>query len=192
MDFKNRFNQKYKDNPNVFGTRPMPVLEKALEYISGGTALDLGVGNGRNALYLLSKNFDVTGVDMSEEGIELLRKRVPEGSKLKLVVSSVLDFETDKKFDLVCAIGLLHFLNIEDINKLIIKMKELTKDDGINVIAARMTQNLRQDLLLVFKPNELKNFYMEGDWEIKEYQEMDRGRAKLASLIVQKQETRIP
>ena len=186
MDFKNRFNQKYKDNPNVFGTRPMPVLEKALEYISGGTALDLGVGNGRNALYLLSKDFDVTGVDMSEEGIELLRNRVPEGSKLKLIVSSVLDFETDEKFDLICAVGLFHFLNIEDINNLIIKMKRLTKNGGINVIATRMTQNLRQDLPHVFKPNELKNFYVETGWEIKEYQETDRGRTTIASLIAQK------
>lgn len=186
MDFKNRFDQKYKDNPNVFSGSPMPVLEKALKYISGGTALDLGVGNGRNAIYLLSKNFDVTGVDMSEEGIELLRNRVPEGSKLKLIVSSVLDFETDEKFDLVCAIGLLHFLNVEDINKLIVKIKKLTRDGGINVIAVRMTQNFRQDLPHIFEPNELKNFYVEAGWGIKEYQEMDRRRTKIASLIARK------
>ncbi len=57
MPFKNRFDQKYKDSPDTFGTKPMPILEKALEHIHTGKALDLGVGNGRNTLYLLSKSF---------------------------------------------------------------------------------------------------------------------------------------
>jgi len=186
MDFKSRFNQKYKDTPNVFGSSPMPVLEQALKYISVGTALDLGVGNGRNTLYLLSKSFEVTGVDMSEEGIKLLKDRVPEGAKLKLIVSNVLDFKTDEKFDLICAVGLLHFLNIEDINRLIVNMKKLTKDGGINVIAVRMNQNLRQDLPHIFKSNELKELYTGEGWEIKEYQEMDRRNSRVASLIAQK------
>ena len=71
VDFKNRFNQKYKDIPSVFGTQPMPIIKEALKYVSEGDALDLGVGNGRNTIFLLSKNFNVTGVDMSKEGISL-------------------------------------------------------------------------------------------------------------------------
>jgi len=186
MNFKNRFNQKYKETPNVFGTQPMPVLKKALNYISNGTALDLGVGNGRNTLYLLSKNFVVTGVDMSKEGIELIKNRIPAGSNIKLTVGNVLDFKSDEKFDLVCAIGLLHFLDIEDINTLIIKMKKLTKVGGINVIAARMAQNLRQDLPHIFSPNELKDFYKEEGWEIKEYSETDGKNARITSIIAMK------
>ena len=186
MDFKNRFNQKYRDTPNIFGGRPMPVLEKALKYVSSGAALDLGVGNGRNTLYLLSESFDVTGVDMSEEGIRVLKSRVPEKSRLKLIVSDVLSFETNEKFDLICAIGLLHFLNIKDINLLIKKMKSITKKNGVNVIAARMTQNLRQDLPHIFKSGELENFYKDKEWEIKEYEESDRRNSKITSLIAQK------
>ncbi len=186
IDFKNRFNQKYKYTPNVFGVQPMPVLKKALNYISSGTALDLGVGNGRNSLYLLSKNFIVTGVDMSKEGIELLKNRLPAESNIKLIVGNVLDFESDEKFDLVCAIGLLHFLNIEDVNALIVKMKKFTKNGGMNVIAARMAQNLRQDLPHIFSPNELKNFYKGKGWEIKEYSETDGKNARIASIIAMK------
>jgi len=186
MDFQNRFDQKYRDNPNVFGQSPMPILEKAIDYVSSGKALDLGVGNGRNATYLLSKSFEVTGVDVSEEGIRILRQKFPHDSKIKLIVADVLNFETKEKYNLVCAIGLLHFLKLEDIKKLITKMKKFTQNGGINVIGARMTQNYRQDLPYIFKHNELKRFYTKSDWAIKNYEEIDRGHSKIATLIAQK------
>jgi len=164
----------------------MPVLEKALRYVSSGKALDLGVGNGRNAAFLLSKSFEVTGIDISEEGIKILKQKFPDNDKLKLRVINAVDFETSEKYDLVYAIGLLHFLKFEEIKKLIEKMKRFTKKGGINVIGAKMTQNYRGDLPYVFGHDELKDFYEKDGWEIKEDEEIDRGHSKLATLIAQK------
>jgi len=186
MSFKDRFDLKYKCMPEVFGAKPMPVLEKALDYIQSGKALDLGVGNGRNTIYLLSKSFEVTGVDASKEGIKILRERVPNDSKLILKVSDVSQFETKEKFDLVLAAGLLHFLNTKDVKLLINKMKVWTKQGGLNVIAVRMVQNFRQDLPHIFEHNELKEFYQNKDWAIMEYREGIARKAKVASLIARK------
>jgi len=188
MDIKNRFNQKYKDNPQSFGNKVMPILEKATEYVSHGDVLDLGVGNGRNSLYLLSKSYKITGVDLSEEGIKILRERSNNNPNLKLIVGDVTKFNSTKKFDIVLAIGLLHFLDIENIKKLIANMKKLTKTGGINVIATRMTQNLREDLPHIFRHNELKGFYDQDGWDILEYEEYNRGWAKLATIIAKKHE----
>jgi len=186
MTFKQRFDQKYKSDPNLFGREPMPVLKEALKYVSGGKALDLGVGNGRNALYLLDNGFEVTGVDISEEGIKSLKQNLPEHAKIKLSVSDVADYETDEKFDLICAVGLLHFFDIQNIKKLIKKMKDYTKMGGINVIGAKMTQNFRNDLPYVFKHKELKRFYTGKDWKIKYYKEIKRYRSKVATIIALK------
>jgi len=57
---------------------------------------------------------------------------------------------------------------------------------GINVIAARMVQNLRQDLPHIFSPNELRNYYEDNDWQIEEYEEIERGERKIALLIARK------
>ena len=187
MSFENRFNLKYKYSPDIFGVKPMPVLEKALDYIQSGKALDLGVGNGRNTIYLLSKSFEVTGVDISKEGMKVLKERVPDNSKLTLKVSDVSQFETKEKFDLVLAVGLLHFLNTKYVNSLIGKMKGWTKQGGLNVIAVRMVQNFRQDLPHVFEHNELKGFYENKDWAIMEYREGIAKKAKVASLIARKE-----
>jgi tellurite methyltransferase len=186
MRFKERFNQKYKNTPGVFGRPPMPILKKALEIVPDGKALDLGVGNGRNALYLLEKGFKVTGVDMSEEGIKLLKQRVPDDAEIKLVVEDVTKFETEEKFDLVCAVGLLHFLEVEKIKKLVQKMKNFTNPSGVNVIGAKMTQNFVGDLPHVFKHNELKEMYQEEGWEIYWYKELSRPRGKVATIIAKK------
>jgi len=164
----------------------MPIVEKAVKYVPEGSVLELGVGNGRNTLYLLSKSFKVTGVDLSEEGINILKERSGNNPNLKLIVSNVMEFETDKKFDMILAIGLLHFLDQEDIKKLIIKMKHLTRSEGINVIATRMTQNMRNDLPHVFKQNELKAFYQQSGWDILKYTEYDRKHTKIATVISKK------
>ncbi|MCK4588557.1 methyltransferase domain-containing protein [Candidatus Woesebacteria bacterium] len=186
VDFNNIFNEKYKTSPKLFGKEPVPVVKRALTYIDKGKALELGVGNGRNTLYLLENSFKVTGVDMSEEGIKILKERAGGNQSLKLVVSNVLEFETTEKFDLVLAIGLLHFLKKDKINFLVKKMKNWTARGGYNVVATRMVQNLRQNLPHIFSPNELKKCYEDDDWQIEEYEEIERGERKIASLIARK------
>lgn len=186
MSFKNRFDEKYKTTPRLFGGEPMPLVKKVLKYTSGGKALELGVGNGRNTLFLLSNSFEVTGVDISEEGIGILRERAKGDSNLNLIVSDVLEFESTEKFDLVLAIGLLHFLEKESIDSLVNKMKKWTTKGGLNVIATRMVQNNRRDLPHIFVNNELKNYYQNKDWKIEEYDEIEKGERKLASLIARK------
>jgi len=186
MDFKNRFNEKYKTTPKLFGGEPMPVVKKVLIHVNKGKALELGVGNGRNTLFLLENSFEVTGVDMSEEGIKILEERSGKNSNLNLVVSNVLEFETTEKFDLVLAIGLLHFLEKDKISLLIEKIKKWTAPGGFNVIATKMVQNFRQDLPHIFSPNELKKYYEDSGWQIEEYEEIARGERKIASLIARK------
>jgi len=186
MDFKDIFNEKYKASPKLFGKEPMPVVKKALTYIDKGKVLELGVGNGRNTLYLLANSFKVTGVDMSEEGIKILKERVGVNPNLKLVVSNVLEFETTEKFNLVLAIGLLHFLEKEKINFLVKKMKEWTASGGFNVIATKMVQNPSQNLPHIFSPNELKGYYEDSNWQIEEYDEIEHGERIIASLIARK------
>lgn len=188
MNFKSRFNQKYKQMPGTFGGDPSEMLRDALKHISTGkSALDLGAGNGRNVFYLLSNGFEVTGVDISKEGLELIKERAEDKSKINLVVSDVTDFDTDEKFDLVTATGLLHFLQKDQIDKVISNMQKFTKSGGVNVIGAKMQQNYRGDLPHVFEPDELRSYYDNGSWKIIEYSEKARRKpAEIATIIAKK------
>jgi SAM-dependent methyltransferase len=48
---------------------PLPLLVDAVAAMRPGTALDAGMGLGRNALYLASRGWTVTGYDFSREAI---------------------------------------------------------------------------------------------------------------------------
>ena len=170
-DFSNLFNQKYKGNRDSFGLDPLPVVKESLKYISSGDVLDLGVGNGRNTLYLLSKSFNVTGVDSSEEGIKILKNKVGENPNLEIILTDVMKFEPTKKYDFILAMGLLHFLTEEQGLSLISKIQNWTKNGGINVIGAKMNQNIANNLPHIFKHNELKGYYEKENWFIKFYEE---------------------
>lgn len=170
-DFSGRFNQKYRSNHDVFGDTVLSVVKDAMKYASSGEALDLGAGNGRNTLFLISQSFKVTSVDTSEEGLNILKERVKEKEKLETVLSDVREFETDKKYDIIIATGLLHFLSKEGGVGLIKKIQRWTKRDGVNVLGAKMFQNMRGDLPHIFEHNELRQYYETKEWDIKYYSE---------------------
>lgn len=53
----------------------VPVIPSALVLettanLTAGTALDIGMGNGRNAVYLARKGWKVTGIDVSREAVK--------------------------------------------------------------------------------------------------------------------------
>lgn len=77
---------------------------------SAGRALDLGCGAGRGTLRLLSRGLSVTAVDMSAEGLEFLRERLPLHAPATLVCSTFADLELKEQYDVVVACCSLFFL----------------------------------------------------------------------------------
>ena len=65
--------------PKKYNTNPVhsEVLE-AVGMVPAGKALDLGCGQGRNALFLAQYGFDVTAVDQNELALEILQSIVAE------------------------------------------------------------------------------------------------------------------
>ena len=53
------------DNQN-FNRKPNALLAQAIEGLPPGKALDVGVGEGRNAICLAKRGWDVTGIDRAE------------------------------------------------------------------------------------------------------------------------------
>ena len=49
-----------------------------MQTVKPGKALDLGCGQGRNALFLVQQGFDVTAVDQNELALEILQSIVEQ------------------------------------------------------------------------------------------------------------------
>jgi 2-polyprenyl-3-methyl-5-hydroxy-6-metoxy-1,4-benzoquinol methylase len=79
------WNDTYRQ-PGGFNHEPNRFLMNSVRGRAPGMALDLGMGQGRNALYLATKGWKVTGVDISDEGVRLAREAA---TKQKLAVDAI-------------------------------------------------------------------------------------------------------
>ena len=89
---KPRFNVK----PNVF-------LVEVAKGRRPGTALDVGMGQGRNAIWLAQQGWDVTGFDPADKAVALAVENAAKlGVKLKTEIKRSEDFDFgDRRWDLI-------------------------------------------------------------------------------------------
>ena len=68
------FNNIYKSANPGHAADPNALLVSTVDGRKPGRALDIGMGQGRNTVFLALKGWDVTGFDMSDEGIAAARR----------------------------------------------------------------------------------------------------------------------
>lgn len=91
---KEFWDKKYAEEEYVYGKVPAKFLVENLEYLpSQGKALDLGMGEGRNAVFLARKGFTVTGVDISKVAVQKAKQLADEFDvRINTVVENVDDY----------------------------------------------------------------------------------------------------
>jgi SAM-dependent methyltransferase len=67
------WNATFRGEGTGFNKEPNHLLVETVAKLRPGTALDVAMGQGRNAIYLASRGWKVTGVDFSDEGVRLAR-----------------------------------------------------------------------------------------------------------------------
>ena len=89
---KSDWDARYSAKDLVWGRDPNRFVAEALADAEPGRALDLACGEGRNAIWLASLGWQVTGVDFSDVAIERARKLA--GSRSVQVDFRVADVST--------------------------------------------------------------------------------------------------
>ncbi|MEA3502522.1 MAG: class I SAM-dependent methyltransferase, partial [Actinomycetota bacterium] len=69
-DMRSLWDARYEEKGALWGAEPNQFLAEIAVDLEPGTALDLGCGQGRNSLWLASRGFTVTGLDLSPVAIE--------------------------------------------------------------------------------------------------------------------------
>ena len=129
-DSKSEWDQKFLSEKYIFGKAPAKFLKENVHLISKRSrVLDLGMGEGRNAVFLASKGHQVVGIDISSIAIEKANALAREHStEIKSVVASLDDYQIkDRSFDVI-----LSFYYVD--RKLINKMKKWVKTWRIDIL----------------------------------------------------------
>jgi ubiquinone/menaquinone biosynthesis C-methylase UbiE len=80
-------------------------------FSKSGKALDLGCGDGRNAIFLANEGYEVTGLEITEEIIQSLQKKFPTLS-FATGTGSDTKCESDQ-FDLIVAWHAIYYMGID-------------------------------------------------------------------------------
>ena len=72
----------------IFTEQPNALLVSAIQGRKPGRALDFGMGQGRNAVFLAQQGWDVTGFDPAEEAVRIANKNAASvGVKIRAIVA---------------------------------------------------------------------------------------------------------
>ncbi|MFC3878543.1 class I SAM-dependent methyltransferase [Algoriphagus namhaensis] len=101
---------KYYQTENLFGEPYPELIEFFAGYPRKGNVLDLGCGQGRDAISLARLGYDVTGIDNSLVGIDQMNRIAKtENLNLKGLVEDIYAFDNFKGFDFVLLDSMFHF-----------------------------------------------------------------------------------
>jgi tellurite methyltransferase len=152
-----------------FGDASQEILDLIPLLPLGAKVLDLGCGDGRNAIPLARAGFTVTAIDLSEAGIRKLNTlSVREKLTIHCSVADMTRFEYPEGYDLIISHGCLHFVERRQWEEMIGQFKIHTAPFGFNVItvftdAISVSPDLAPLCVGLFREGELFERY--SGWE---------------------------
>lgn len=169
------YDEGYAVCPCFWGRQPgslMHELERYLPDVLGLRVLDVGCGEGKNAIFLAQRGAFVQAYDVSEHAIQNAKKAWSDHSNIFWKIADIRSMTfSGQEFDAVIAYGLFHCLSdLEEVSQTVVKLQNVTRPGGFHVVC---TFNDRyQDLDLAhpgFSPVLLSHqFYLQSynDWTI--------------------------
>lgn len=119
------WNETYRQSVG-FNHQPNRLLVETVRGVAPGAALDLMMGQGRNALYLASQGWKVTGIDIADEGLRLAR----EAAEQQHVALDAVQVDVDKYDFGVARWDLITMIYAGSSTKMIERLKPSIKPGG--------------------------------------------------------------
>lgn len=139
--------------------------------------LDIGCGEGKDAVFFARNGYLVTAIDIAEPGIEKTKRLA---DKIKVPVNAykvnLLDYRLDTSYDILFSNGVLHYLRPELRQEIFSNYQQQTSIGGIHVLTAFVSKPFipappeKESNAHNWISGELLSFYK--NWLIKESSEI--------------------
>lgn len=142
--------------------------------------LDIGCGEGKDAVFLAKNGYNVTAFDISETGIQKAKNLADiHGVKVDFFKADIKDFRVETDYDIIFSSGVFHYIPLNLRQSVTNNLKEHTKIGGLNVINVFVgkpfispapdmeKEELQTD---IWKSGELFTYYY--DWLLHKTEEM--------------------
>jgi SAM-dependent methyltransferase len=157
----------YRTEPNAFLIYAIERIQRERLLPGKAAALDLAMGDGRNALVLAEKGLEVTGLDISRVALEKARAKAAEKKlHLEALQQDLFAYDFGKgKWDLITIIYFNPALQIFE------QLKTGVKPGGLMIIEGQGSEHTGEGPppATRFRPNQLLQAF--ADWRILYYED---------------------
>ncbi len=176
MKKESPYDPKYADQEFYWGKEPSAMCDRVVEIIGPGAdscpkLLDLGCGEGRNAIYFAQHGFEVVGLDLSLPGLGKTRRYAEEvGAHVETIHADIVNYELEDTYDVIFSTGTLQYLPPEVRSPRFQSYKDCTSPNGINALSVFVEKPFiprapdAEATAYPYKSGELMSYYW--DWEI--------------------------
>ena len=176
MGAQNPYDQRYAAPGYYWGHKPSAMCDRVIALLrerlpDHPRLIDLGCGEGRNAVYLAQHGFDVVGMDLSAVGLEKAAAYARQvGVALRLVQGDIVTYALDESYDVVFSSGALHYLPPEVRAARYADYRAHTRPGGLNALSVFVHKPFippapdAEATAHHYRSGELLGYYW--DWEI--------------------------
>jgi len=162
-----QWNSIYAGSDYYYGADPGPVARRAVRYHrplcpQGGSALDIGCGEGQDLAFLAGCGYHASGLDFTEHGVQkALRLLDARNLQAAVLRTDLRNYEPTRPFDLVLAVNSLQFLG-EDAGACLDRVIQTVAPGGVlglSLFAREEHEDeLRQGIFFTTLPSLLARF----------------------------------
>lgn len=165
-----------KDDVMTFSVEPNRTIRE-FEYLlkKQSNILEVGCGEGQNALYLAKQGYcNIDAFDLSESGIEKLKRLCKiNGVSINAFVQDLNAYRFDKKYDWIMSFATLCFVRKGEWKTFLRRAKDSTNAGGVHIMhtftdTVPASADIAPFAVGLAKDGELKELY--SDWEILQFQ----------------------
>ncbi len=132
------YDKRYDTEEYYWGLRPNDIcydIMKILPPVKPYRVLDIGCGEGKDAVFFAKCGYDVTAFDISEQGIEKAKRlaRYNE-TEVRFFRADLFDYRPDTEYDIIFSSGVLHVIKKAERKEFFDSLKAHTTDIGINAL----------------------------------------------------------
>ena len=180
VSIRTNYEKWYEGDDYYWGTEPGSFLDELISLCppsEGKKVLDIGCGEGKDAVYMAEKGYDVSAFDLTENGIrKTIALAQTKDVKINAYVDDINTFDLSKQYDIIYSTGTVQYLFDENKEEFFKKLEKITKPDGIvfiNVFVEKSFLELPPDWDMeekMWKSGELFTYF--ADWKFERIDEV--------------------
>ncbi|WP_424767468.1 helix-turn-helix domain-containing protein [Paenibacillus sp. sgz302251] len=174
------YEEEYKTQEYYWGIEPNSACYQTIQLMPPTRhlkLLDIGCGEGKDAVFFARNGYDVTAFDISDAGVEKTKRLADKiGVHVNVFKADILDFRLDAYFDVIYSSGVLNYIKPEYRDEIFRNYKQYTNPYGVHVLNVFVNKPFiapppeKESNSFMWRSGELLTHYQ--DWFIKDSSEI--------------------